>query len=1069
MTSKCHTIQDVDSNLNFFGYRGEAIASIVDVSGTVEICSRHRLSQQTYSKIFHNGKPMPVTVSKTHRPSVGTTVSVHDFFYNMPVRRKGISATLELEQVKRVVESIALVNPSVSFSMRNDSTGECVLQTHKTNSVMTRFGLLFGADKMTGMKRVSSSQAGFEISGFMSIDGHHSKSLQFIYVNGRMVRKTPLHTCVNNLLANSLISRKLSRVAESSWLRKDQGCGSELVSPRHSPDVFGIYVLQVKCPRSEYDICLEPAKTLIEFKEWDGVMSAIEMLVRDFLVEYNLTMAPVKPAALLPDSQVDQGSISPVIECEEMSAVLPGSNLVDDLSLEPLLQSRPVRCPRKPTKSLTHPACTHGRSTGLENEHTDLLQTEELENITEASKEFKNDTTGSDLENHIYSRQSLPGDLSACSNNSATVQDQDSVIYLPLHAPCDHSKLENQRSVGNEHTTVSLTDSKFSVGYSSSQLSMNPTIVACNDAAVYTTCQQHVNNSVSTADVMMESQNPLQFHSSSSFIKPHCSVTKKSTHAVETNVSKHDDTPAYTHVREIEKDFPIGITNVGSKETSAGLAPVEKSLFQYHSQAQNTSFRSPLGSASISTKLSKLFKNNPRKSGTVSNHKSLPEGRLHPTFRHPISVSHSSLYSGALRYKQSGHTSSVTSVNLPSDSVHPKLSLDNHDDRSLPLVPLTSSLQSMHTSATDDNSRAGHIDAIVQPLLTSYSTTQSGLCSKVSSIPSSMRSCFPFEGDKQRSLSPVHLATVDYQCCTLSTAVSHQNQCSALNLNHTVTTAPGGGKACIDKTLEVPSNWLVLQKLDTCIMSSNQPQNRLIVSDEYQISNCGFSSRNSITHGDMSASRGHYSNADIKSGSRVTSLSEPIMSPRIETHGTVWKEVIDPATGGVLYVHSKSGNCVSSLPRDSSVDKELDLFTSLFNKNNEFELSTKCTSPVSATGHSSADDNRELTRRTHSLNPYRQRLEDFGSQLGHHKTSSFSSDNDSFTTVSVKSGNLSISSFITGQKPQMQLTDTKWRYQSELKKVNSSISCSESDTSKSFDDILNSWKNPTFLAGEEVS
>ena len=42
-------------------------------------------------------------------------------------------AVLELEHVKRAVESISLVHPTISFSVRNDATGECVLQRQISN------------------------------------------------------------------------------------------------------------------------------------------------------------------------------------------------------------------------------------------------------------------------------------------------------------------------------------------------------------------------------------------------------------------------------------------------------------------------------------------------------------------------------------------------------------------------------------------------------------------------------------------------------------------------------------------------------------------------------------------------------------------------------------------------------------------------------------------------------------------------------------------------------------------------------------------------------------------------
>ena len=287
-TSKCHTIADLDHSLQHLGYRGEALASTINCSGTVEIQSRYRLSQETYSKIFLHGTAMPVTLCPAQRPSVGTTITVHDFFYNLPVRRRLIKEDLELENIRLTLLCVALANPSISFSLRNDMIGECVLQTRRTNSVLASFSVLFGSSKASSMKELIFEHSIFRITGYISTECHHGKQLQFVYVNGRLVKKTALHSCVNNLIANSLIARSLSRQADA------RGCGlvADITSPRRTSEKHGMYVLMVKCPRTEYDVCLEPAKTLIEFRDWDVVLDCLTQVVKQFLVKYSLTLGP---------------------------------------------------------------------------------------------------------------------------------------------------------------------------------------------------------------------------------------------------------------------------------------------------------------------------------------------------------------------------------------------------------------------------------------------------------------------------------------------------------------------------------------------------------------------------------------------------------------------------------------------------------------------------------------------------------------------------------------------------------------------------------------------------------
>ena len=351
-TSKCHALEDLNC-LEFFGFRGEALASIIAVSGTVELCSRHALSRETYSKVFHNGKPLGVSLSRNHRSSVGTTVTVHDFFYNLPVRRKGISEILELEKVRKAVECIALVNPTISFSVRNDKFGTCILQTHKSQSALSSFGHIFGSEKALAMKGVLITEGCFKVSGFISTEGHHNKMLQFMYINGRIVKNTPLHDCVNSLLANSMIARKLSRQNDPKWQSKESFGGKDILSPKRTPEKYGMFVLMIECPRGEYDICLEPAKTLVEFKQWDKIQNTLEGLVKTFLVDNNLSLGPVPVSTSSQKEDIVKSivqSASQQSSSQSLRNVPPphiskftGSRVTFDLDLPGTIRSRTVR------------------------------------------------------------------------------------------------------------------------------------------------------------------------------------------------------------------------------------------------------------------------------------------------------------------------------------------------------------------------------------------------------------------------------------------------------------------------------------------------------------------------------------------------------------------------------------------------------------------------------------------------------------------------------------------------------------------------------------------------------
>ena len=1050
MTSKCNTIEDINSKLNFFGYRGEAIASIVDVSGTVEISSRHRLSQQTYSKIFHNGKAMPVTASKTHRPSVGTTITVYDFFYNMPVRRKGISPTLELEQVKKAVESIALVNSSISFSVRNDSTGENVLQTHKTNSLVSRFGLLFGRDKTTAMKDVFLSRAGFELSGFMSTDGHHNKSLQFIYVNGRIVKKTPLHTCVNNVLTNSLICRKLSKVADSNWRKKDQELGSDFVSPRHTPDVYGMYVLQIKCPRSVYDICLEPAKTLIEFKDWDGIIFAIKTLVNCFLVRYNLNLGLISH-----EQQEERNSTSPITDSHKVVAQAVESSVARDLILEPVLQSKPVRRSHNmllASQSLP-PAQMCRNSTEIVDENSSILQTKMPECSAEVSEVTEHDISELDTERYMYVEHSLQADLPICSTKCMTVPDYEPEINMST--PNGLSELRGEIQGKLLQTSVDFTDSRLLMGHNTSEMYKYSTVVNCTEPE----SRQYEGDKKSTA-VDVESQSFDRFQSSSSFIKPHSSLSKKPIFTAHCKLSPEVNMPL-TYTRGTT-DSVLRINH----SNSAALVSTETDSIQEQSLAPNTSFRSPLQSSSISSRLSRLFKKHPRKSFITPDSSSLSERRIHVIDHHQPYDSHVLHHSTDLQYKQIG--GSVTKVNLYPDSIHSKHSFDKHTDRLLPLDPLTSAV--VESAYRCNNSGLGYSVQGIQSSLTSNST----LDSQTAITSSSMMSTLPYGQGRKSSLNSVEIDYTHFSsserlmsplksnCASVLGTVSCQNQCYAYNHNDHVSTTGQSDNGTSNNKIETSSDSTVSCQTPNAA-GTNQQEAEQVVEDDYNILNSCFSNEDR-TNSEI-CSTGHISMVDMNHNTSTTYLSKPTIPVQAGSCESIWKAVVDPVTGGTLYMHSKSGNCVPSLAHDVSIGKEVDSVASSFNKGDESMLSTDCTSSLRVGDKSLASIDTGLASGVCAPYPFHRLEKCVPRRMSNFDCSSGCSTRN---MLSMDNRNLSISSLLTSYKPQVPLPDTKWRCQSELREV-SSISCNETDTGQSFTDILKSWKNPTFHGGEKVS
>lgn len=273
-TSKCHTLDDL-SKREFFGFHGEALASIISMSSHVEISSKHKVCAQTHSKVFCKGKSMRVERSIQKRRGSGTTVTVQGFMYNTPVRREAISSVLEIERIKKLIRYIALVNSLCSLCAYDDNEGICIINVPKSKSIVTNFGYLFGSERATHLKKVSATLNQITIDGYISVEGYHDKTLQFVYVNGRIVGNCTLHTHINNVLSKSMFSAKV--------FEKPGMADGYQQHPMYWHNKHGIYIVCVHCSRDIYCMSPESSAMLVEFQDWNKIIAVVKIMLKKFL------------------------------------------------------------------------------------------------------------------------------------------------------------------------------------------------------------------------------------------------------------------------------------------------------------------------------------------------------------------------------------------------------------------------------------------------------------------------------------------------------------------------------------------------------------------------------------------------------------------------------------------------------------------------------------------------------------------------------------------------------------------------------------------------------------------
>lgn len=116
-TSKIYGEQDL-YNLSSYGFRGEALASIAEVSKTTVI------SKTEYSEIGTKATKIGIDPIIKHQPvgfTHGTIVTIEDIFYNVPARLKFLkSSQTEFFYCYNYVVDIALMHPDKTFIFKKN-------------------------------------------------------------------------------------------------------------------------------------------------------------------------------------------------------------------------------------------------------------------------------------------------------------------------------------------------------------------------------------------------------------------------------------------------------------------------------------------------------------------------------------------------------------------------------------------------------------------------------------------------------------------------------------------------------------------------------------------------------------------------------------------------------------------------------------------------------------------------------------------------------------------------------------------------------------------------------------
>lgn len=254
-TSKIREASDL-FRLHSFGFRGEALASIVSVA-EVEVKTRTP-RDDVGTRLVINGSE--VQLQEPVSCPTGTSIAVKNLFFNIPARRKFLKTdNTEFRHIESELKRIALCHPEVAFTLWKDGSKEVELPAA---TLKQRIAAMFaGAKSVKGLIDVDTKTQVVNFRGFVATpeSATREQDKQFLFVNGRYF--------------------------QSSYFRSAVLRAYEQLLPQ---GLYPSYFIHFEVDPAGIDVNIHPTKTEIKFEDEQVIWQILHAAVRESIGKYAL-------------------------------------------------------------------------------------------------------------------------------------------------------------------------------------------------------------------------------------------------------------------------------------------------------------------------------------------------------------------------------------------------------------------------------------------------------------------------------------------------------------------------------------------------------------------------------------------------------------------------------------------------------------------------------------------------------------------------------------------------------------------------------------------------------------
>lgn len=197
-------------NINFLGFRGEALPSISSVA-RLSITSRTAEAENAW-RIEVNGGVKTKPIPASH--PCGTRIEVRDLFYATPARLKFLKvSTSETNAANDMLTRIALANPHISFYLRDGERKKLSLNAQQGelfDARLKRLSEVMGREFGENSVLIDAERDSLKITGYVSLPTlNKANSLhQYLFVNNRPVRDKLLLGAIKGAYMDVLASNR---------------------------------------------------------------------------------------------------------------------------------------------------------------------------------------------------------------------------------------------------------------------------------------------------------------------------------------------------------------------------------------------------------------------------------------------------------------------------------------------------------------------------------------------------------------------------------------------------------------------------------------------------------------------------------------------------------------------------------------------------------------------------------------------------------------------------------------------------------------------------------------------